>query len=61
MTELAQLAFVLMLWGIIDTMFCALAANTTKPANEHKPNHLAARAGAKKDALDMSKRKWDPE
>jgi len=24
MTELVQLSFVLMLWGIIDTMFCAL-------------------------------------
>jgi hypothetical protein len=24
MTELAQLAFVLMLWGIVDTMSCAL-------------------------------------
>jgi hypothetical protein len=24
MTELAQLAFALMLWGIIDTMYCAL-------------------------------------
>jgi hypothetical protein len=24
MTEVAQLAFVLMLWGIIDTMFTAL-------------------------------------
>jgi hypothetical protein len=24
MVELAQLAFFLMLWGIVDTMFCAL-------------------------------------
>jgi hypothetical protein len=46
MIELAQLAFVLMLWGIIDTMFCALGSNSTKPANEHKPNQRTAIAAA---------------